>query len=91
MARQLRIEFESAFYHVTSRGNQRERIYFEDGDREKFLEILKRTKERYGYHLYAYVLMDNHYHLLVETPKAKKNPLGSNLDLTLKELNRAEG
>lgn len=39
MARQLRIEFEGAFYHVTSRGNRRELVYFEDGDKEKFLEI----------------------------------------------------
>jgi putative transposase len=70
VARQLRIEFEGAFYHITSRGNQRERIFFEDKDKEMFLEILKRTKERYGYLLHAYVLMDNHYHFLIETPKA---------------------
>ena len=70
MARQLRIEFEGAFYHVTSRGNLRERIFFDDTDRERFLEILKRTKERYGYLLHAYVLMDNHYHFLMETPRA---------------------
>ncbi|OGW36497.1 MAG: hypothetical protein A2Y97_14045 [Nitrospirae bacterium RBG_13_39_12] len=80
MARQLRIEFEGAFYHITSRGNQRERIYFEDGDRDSFLEILKRTKERYGYHLHAYVLMDNHYHLMVETPKA-------NISQTMQNIN----
>jgi putative transposase len=80
MARQLRIEFEGAFYHITSRGNQRERIYFEDGDREKFLEILRRTKERYGYHLHAYVMMDNHYHLMVETPKA-------NISQTMQNIN----
>jgi putative transposase len=65
MARQLRIEFEGAFYHVTSRGNLRERIFFEDKDRERFLEILKRTRERYGYLLHAYALMDNHYHFLI--------------------------
>lgn len=80
MARQLRIEFEGAFYHVTSRGNMRERIFFEDKDRERFLEILKRTKERYGYLLHAYVLMDNHYHFMMETPKA-------NLSQTMQNIN----
>jgi REP-associated tyrosine transposase len=80
MARQLRIAFEGAFYHVTSRGNQRERVYFEDIDREKFLEILKRTKERYGYRLHAYVLMDNHYHLLIETPEANISQAMQNIN-----------
>jgi REP element-mobilizing transposase RayT len=70
MARQLRIEYEGAFYHITSRGNQREKIFWDDKDREEFKKILKRTKERYGYLLHAYVLMDNHYHLLIETPHA---------------------
>ena len=41
MARQLRVEYESAFYHVTSRGNLRDRIFFDDRDREKFIDILK--------------------------------------------------
>ena len=54
MARPLRIEFEGAFYHITSRGNLRDRIFFDDKDRETFLEILRRTKERYGYLLHAY-------------------------------------
>jgi len=58
MARQLRIEFEGAFYHITSRGNLRERVFFEDKDRERFLEILKRGKDRYGCPLHAYALMD---------------------------------
>lgn len=70
MARQLRIEFEGAFYHITSRGNLRGDVFFEDKDRETFLEILTKTKERYSYLLHAYALMDNHYHLLIETPKA---------------------
>ncbi len=68
MARQLRIEFEGAFYHITSRGNLRDSVFFEDRDRDRFIEILYKTKERYGYLLHAYVLMDNHYHLLTETP-----------------------
>jgi putative transposase len=70
MARQLRIEYEGAFYHVTSRGNQKEQIFWDDKDREELRKIIKRTKERYGYLLHAYVFMDNHYHLLIETPYA---------------------
>lgn len=80
MARQLRIEFEGAFYHITSRGNLRERIFFDDRDREMFLEILKRTRERYGYLLHAYALMDNHYHLLIETPKANISQIMQNIN-----------
>jgi REP element-mobilizing transposase RayT len=59
MARQLRIEFENAFYHITSRGNLRDKIFFDEQDREKFLKIMDRTKERYGFILHAYALMDN--------------------------------
>ncbi|MEK7699881.1 MAG: transposase [Planctomycetota bacterium] len=80
MARQLRIVFEGAFYHITSRGNLRDRIFFDDKDREMFLEILKKTKERYGYLLHAYALMDNHYHLLIETPKANMSQIMQNIN-----------
>lgn len=80
MARQLRIEFEEAFYHITSRGNLRDRIFFDDKDREKFLEILQRTKERYSYLLHAYTLMDNHYHLLIDTPKANISRIMQNIN-----------
>jgi REP element-mobilizing transposase RayT len=80
MARQLRIECEGAFYHVTSRENQRGDIFFDDDDREIFLEILKRTKDRYGYLLHAYVLMGNHYHLLIETPKANLSQIMQNIN-----------
>jgi len=80
MARQLRIEFEGAFYHITSRGNLRDRIFFDDKDKEIFLDILKRTKERYGYLLHAYALMDNHYHLLIETPKANISQIMQNIN-----------
>lgn len=80
MARPLRLEFEGAYYHITSRGNLRDRIFFDAKDREKFLEILKRTKERYGYLLHAYALMDNHYHLLIETPKANLSQIMQNVN-----------
>lgn len=49
MARQLRIEYEGAFYRATSKGNLRQNILFEGADREEYLEILKRIKERHGY------------------------------------------
>jgi len=80
MARQLRVEFENAFYHVTSRGNQRDKIFYDAADRERFLEILSRTKERYGFLLHAYALMDNHYHLLIETPKANLSQIMQNIN-----------
>lgn len=80
VARQLRIEYEGAFYHVTSRGNRREKIYDSDKDKEQVLEIMERTKERYGYHLHAYALMDNHYHLLIETPKANLSQIMQNIN-----------
>jgi len=80
MARQLRIEFEGAFYHVTSRGNMRGRIFFHDKDRERFLAIMEKTKERYGYLLHAYALMDNHYHLLIETPKTNISQIMQNVN-----------
>jgi REP element-mobilizing transposase RayT len=69
MARPLRLEYEGAVYHVTSRGNAREAIFRVDPDRELFLEVLGATVERFGWVCYAYCLMTNHYHLLLETPE----------------------
>ncbi len=70
MARPPRIEYKGAFYHITSRGNERRRIYYTRSDYEKFKEYLKEAQDKYGYLLHCYVLMNNHYHLLVETPDA---------------------
>jgi putative transposase len=69
MARPLRIEFEGAIYHVTARGNERGKIFFSKRDYEKFKEYLTAAKEKYGFILHAYVLMTNHYHLILETPE----------------------
>ena len=80
MVRQLRVEFENAFYHITSRGNLRDNIFYGAADRERFLSILSRTKERYGFLLHAYALMDNHYHLLIETPKANVSQIMQNIN-----------
>ena len=68
MARQLRIEYPGAFYHVTSRGNERKAVLKARRDREEFLEYLESASERYGAVIHMPCLMDNHYHLLVETP-----------------------
>jgi REP element-mobilizing transposase RayT len=68
MARQLRIEFPGAVYHVTSRGNARADIFEDDGDRELFLKVLGKVVKRYNWLCHAYCMMDNHYHLLIETP-----------------------
>ena len=67
MARKARIEFEGAFYHVITRGNQRQKIFKDSHDYTKYLEILGRYKKSHSFRLYAYVLMSNHIHLLVET------------------------
>ena len=69
MARPLRIEFPGALYHVMSRGNERKPIVRDNTDREKRLDWLRRTVETYGWRLHAFVLMDNHEHLFVETPE----------------------
>ncbi len=69
MARPLRIEYEGAVYHVTSRGNARSDIYLDDADYEMFLDILNYVVERFGWQCHAYCLMTNHYHLMIETPQ----------------------
>lgn len=69
MARPLRIEYEGALYHITSRGNERNPIYRDEEDYGRFLEILSELPRRYGVIIHGYVLMVNHYHLLVETPR----------------------
>jgi putative transposase len=68
MARPLRIEYPNAVYHVTSRGNARNDIFLNGRDRSDFLNILESVVKRYNWLCHAYCLMDNHYHLLIETP-----------------------
>lgn len=67
MSRPLRLEFAGALYHVMARGNAREAIFADDTDRESLLECLVGACERFDWALWAYCLMDNHYHLLIET------------------------
>ena len=70
MARPLRIEYEGAVYHVTSRGNARANIYLSDEDRVMFLDVLHYVVDRFGWLCHSYCLMTNHYHLMIETPQA---------------------
>jgi len=82
MARPLRLEFAGALYHVTSRGDRQRQddIYECDADRQAFLSILADVCESYNWVCHAYCLMDNHYHLLIETPDA-------NLSKGMRQLN----
>lgn len=70
MARSPRIEFPGAFYHIIVRGNQKQAIFIDDQDRIQYLERLNRYKNEHGFILYAYTLITNHVHLLIETPKS---------------------
>ncbi len=70
MARPLRIERPGGRYHVTARGNERRDIFRDDSDRFRFLELLAELGGRFGARVHAYVLMDNHFHLLLETLEA---------------------
>ena len=69
MARPIRIEYEGAVYHVILRGNERRPIFKTDGDRERFLQTLSDSVERYEVRLYLYCLMQNHVHMVLETPR----------------------
>lgn len=80
MARPLRIEYEGAVYHIMSRGNEKRQIFYDERDFKKFSYYLGCVHERYEIIVYAYCLMENHYHLLVETPHA-------NLSSIMRDLN----
>ncbi len=80
MARQLRIEYPGAFYHITSRGNGRQKIYLDRNDYLEFLELLKKVVDKYNWTCYAYALIPNHYHLLIETVEP-------NLSVGMRQLN----
>jgi len=80
MARPLRIEYEGAVYHVTARGNERKAIYKDEADRTIFLDTLHKVNKRYNLLCHAYCLMNNHYHLIIETPEG-------NLSKGMRQLN----
>ena len=68
MARPLRVEFDQALFHVTARGNERGAIVRDDQDRERWLEWVVRVVERHRLEVFSFALLDNHYHLFLETP-----------------------
>lgn len=75
MARPVRIEYPGAWYHVTCRGNEKKAIFGDDTDRITFLDILATSLELFHAELHAYVLMDNHFHLVLTTHEANLNRL----------------
>ena len=80
MSRPLRLDFANAIHHVTSRGNAREHVYRDVADRVRWLEALAQTVERFDWVVLAYCQLGNHYHLLLETPRA-------NLSRGMRQLN----
>ena len=82
MARPLRIQYRHAYYHVTCRGNDRRSIYRDDRDRELFLEKLKTSLDIYQVNLHAYVLMGNHFHMIVQTPRANLSEFMRHFNIT---------
>lgn len=80
MTRPLRIEYHGALHHVTARGNERRAIFGSDHDRSEFLDVLAQVVAIYNWRCYAFCLMDNHYHILIETPDA-------NLSKGMRDLN----
>lgn len=75
MARPLRIEYEGAFYHITARGNERRNIYYSKSDYERFKQYLLESKKKYNCIFHCYVLMGNHYHLIIETHDENLNKI----------------
>jgi REP element-mobilizing transposase RayT len=70
MARAWRIQSKDAYYHVLSRGNEGRAIFYDDQDRRIFLAALGEASDQFGAEILAFVLMTNHYHLLLQTPGA---------------------
>jgi REP element-mobilizing transposase RayT len=70
MARQLRLEYPGAVYHVMNRGDRREPVYHDDTDRKRFIATLGEACTKTDWQVHAYCLMNNHFHLVMETPNA---------------------
>ena len=80
MARRVRLWFEGAKYHVTSRGIRREALFFEDEDYKKYLAYIDETRDRYPFNLYSYCMMSNHTHLQLETLEIPLSIIMKNLN-----------
>ena len=75
MARSIRIEYPGAWHHVTCRGNERKTIFRDDRDRYAFLDVLATSLKTFNVSLHGYVLMENHFHLILETHEANLGKL----------------
>jgi putative transposase len=82
MARPLRIDYADAHYHVTCRGNEGRKIFSDDEDRRAFLDRVQRSLESYGVRVHCYVLIGNHFHLVVQTPKANLSEFMRHLNVS---------
>jgi putative transposase len=82
MARKPRIEYPGAFYHVICRGNQRQVIFRSDADRKYYLDRVEQYRRRYSFKVYAYVLLSNHVHLLLETGRVPLSRIMQGLQLS---------
>jgi len=82
MARPWRIEYAGAYYHVLSRGNEGRDIFYDDKDRKAFLDVLAEVIDRFEIDVFAFVLMSNHYHLLIRTNRANLSKAMQWLGLT---------
>ena len=95
MPRMLRVEYAGAIYHLMSRGDRREQIYYDDVDRQDFLKTLAEACQKTGFEVHAYCLMRNHFHMVVETPDANlvagMRWLLSNYTLRLNHPSQAHG
>ncbi|MBO6655666.1 MAG: transposase [Pseudomonadales bacterium] len=80
MSRPVRIEFPGAVYHVTSKGREGQVVFKDKEDRGVFLNVVENVVDRFGWLIHSYVLMDNHYHMVVECPEA-------NLSKGMRQLN----
>jgi REP element-mobilizing transposase RayT len=82
MARPLRINYVDAYYHVSCRGNDRRETFRDDQDRRAFLQRVQRSLEIYGVKLHGYVLMTNHFHLIVQTSKENLSEFRRHLSIS---------
>lgn len=80
MPRQARIKGENSVYHIIQRGNERKSIFGSDDDKSRFLDTLKKMKEKYNFLIYAYCIMDNHVHLII-------NDNGNDISKLIKSIN----
>ena len=69
-------------YHITIRGIDKQNIFLDEYDKNKFISILKETKEKYNYEIYAYCLMDNHVHLVIYDKEQKISKIMQSIEIS---------